>query len=105
MNLPRPRTLAEYDEQERLLEAVHVGPRVTCRCWMCGATRRRRRYDHVRVVGKRTILRRYGCCPADGPGGVPCRGAMVAASEVRRVVRAAVQHERRGGNRRSEYDA
>ena len=89
--------------EEARLARVRVGPRVSVRCWVCGHRARRRRYTLSGVVGQRGTVRQYGTCPCDR-GGWTCGGAMLRPADRRRVLRAALRHERGGGNRAPEYD-
>ena len=80
-----------------------VGARVTVRCWLCGAKRRRSVWTMRPVVGTRRMVATYGTCREPFAGGT-CGGTMHRDVERRFILRAATNHERRGGNVRSEYD-
>ena len=95
--------LDAYRREEARIARVRVGPRVSVRCWVCGMRARRRRYTLSHVVGQRGTVRQYGTCPCDR-GGWTCGGAMLRRADRRRVLRAALRHERGGYNRVSEYD-
>lgn len=85
----------------RLAEQVGVRRRV--RCWVCGHRAQRVPRGLSGVGGERGLVLDYGPCPATELRW-PCDGHLLSMDDRRRVVRAAIRHERRGGNRRSEYD-
>ncbi len=72
------------------------------RCWVCGWRARRRPTELVGVVGRRRQVQSHG--PCGNPERPWCDGRLLTLADCRYVVRAAIQHERGGRNRRSEYD-
>lgn len=90
--------------------------RRTVRCWRCGNKKRRvpgarpawwfdlTASGRLHVVGKRRTVQPYGICRKELPWGERCGEVMLLPVDARFVLRAAIAHERRGGNRMSEYD-
>ena len=89
--------------------------RRTVRCWYCGHVARRvpgsrsllfaaalTRDGRIRVVGRRRTVQPYGACRND-LGGWHCTEPMLLRADARLVLRAAIAHDRSGGNRTSEY--
>lgn len=75
-------------------------------CWFCGKRARRVPREHVvRVIGRKRTVQGFGPCGAVRPWGETCTEPMLRRRDALAVLRAAREHERRGGNRRSEYDA
>lgn len=118
-----PRRLDAPPVVVQVLRACRARRRAV-RCWRCGCVRRRRpslrgwsEWDQTDIAdegglvivggcGKIPLIRIYGTCPApEYPGADwPCGQPMLLPVDARRVLRAAIRWERRGGNRRSEYD-
>jgi len=85
-------------------------------CWRCGHRARRVPgtrglspwlYDEdgrVPVVGRRRKVFAYSVCGAELPWGETCQEPMLVRRDARMVLRAAIEYERRGGNKRSELD-
>lgn len=97
-------------------------------CWLCGRVTRRKpqlvapHYDpwydrmmgspeqrpgaplRIYVIGRRRRVTSYSRCNAPAPGGVKCDGTLLRPRDAAFVLRAAIQHEQRGGNKRSEHD-
>ena len=91
--------------------------RRTVKCWYCGHRARRvpnlpptlmspllNRQGRMRVIGRRRTVVPYGICGAELSSWERCTEVMLLPEDARFVLRAAVAHERRGGNRMSEYD-
>lgn len=84
--------------------------RRTVRCWNCGHKARRKpdmASDLLTVVGRRRRVRSYGLCGhlLGRSDCWECMEVMLLPADAAFVLRAAIEHERRGGNLRSEYDA
>ena len=88
--------------------------RRTVRCWVCGRKARRvpnacGLYHRVtptgrlRVVGRKRTVVPFGKC-SRGVEWEDCDGVMLLPKDLRYLLRAAIQHDRQGGNRMSEYD-
>jgi len=91
--------------------------RRSVRCWFCGNRKRRvpsgRGLEpsslddkgRVKVILRKKAVVPYGVCGAKTgywPGG--CQEPMLLPDDARFVLRAALEYDRGGGNRRSEFD-
>lgn len=91
--------------------------RRTVRCWFCGNKKRRvpssrglsgamlDKNGRVSVVARKRTVQPYGVCGAKHPywpNG--CPQPMLLPDDARFVLRAAIQYDRMGGNKRSEFD-
>ncbi|MCP4573261.1 MAG: hypothetical protein GY838_12980 [bacterium] len=59
----------------------------------------------IAVILRVRLLQPYGACGGDLGWGDTCHQPMLKLRDVRYLLRAAIQWDRRGGNTRSEYDA
>lgn len=62
------------------------------------------RGGRLRVIGRQRTVQPYGVCGRDLSAWERCTEVMLLPDDARFVLRAAVAHERRGGNHMSEYD-
>ena len=74
--------------------------RKTVRCWYCGhKARRTPGYGVAPVIGRKRRVRLYGICGTRG-----CTESMLLPCDAKYALRAAIEYDLSGGNRRSEYD-
>jgi hypothetical protein len=74
------------------------------RCWVCGYRGRRLpKGEPVPVIGRARKVQPHGRCPRERHGW-PCDGMLLTIEDARYVLEAAIEHDNRGGNSRSEYD-
>jgi len=91
--------------------------RRTVMCWYCGHRARKvpnppptlmsplvNRQGRMRVVGSRRTVVPYGVCGAILSSLERCTEVMLLPEDAAFVLRAAIAHERRGGNCMSEFD-
>lgn len=86
------------------------------RCWMCGKRARRvqsiRGLDphtldkrgRVKVVLRRRTVKPYGACGGKTAWGSLCPQPMLRHRDALMVLRAAIEFDRGGGNKHSEFD-
>lgn len=84
--------------------------RCRVRCWVCGYRARRMMFPPIEevwvpvVLRRRKVLAAFGCCPKCLTGDWPERVDLLRRRDARMVLRAAVEYDRKGYNRHSEYD-